>query len=199
MNRSPDPGARLTTARRLPLPLSAPPFDDERDPVASASATRRPDPPWARATPPPTQGALALSFTLPGGIPAEPEASSELRLMTSGSTAAGQAAGELPDPARWTARLAQAMVESLYGPRPVQQLLRWTDDRVYRGLAARAAARPAGSGHMSPQLRALRLCRVDAHTAEAAVVMQLGRRCRAISLRLVADSDRWVCVSFDII
>ena|SRR5690625_289198 len=179
------------TVRRLPLPMSAPPFDDEREATGpnGRSASR-----WDQADAPPTQGALALSFSLPGGVAAEPEASAELRLLT--STAEPD---ELPDPGRWTARLAQAIVESLYGPRPIQQLIRWTDERVYRGLAHLAASRPPASRNLAPKIRAVRLSRVNAHVAEASVVVQLGQRCRALALRLVADGDRWVCVSLDLV
>ena len=193
MTGRPEPGAGTATVRRLPLPQSAPPFDDERDPGGPGRNLGR-GRPWARPQPPPTQGALALSFSLPGGITAEPEASAELRLLTSGPPAEG-----LPDPARWTARLAQAIVESLYGPRPIQQLIRWTDDRVYRGLVQLATARPPSGGNAAPRLRALRVCRVGDRVAEASVVVQLGSRCRALALRLVADENRWVCVSLDVV
>jgi hypothetical protein len=186
---------RPTVARRLPLPASAPPFDDELPRQDTVVGIRRDEHPWARhAVVPPTQGALALSFSLPGGVPAEPEASSELRLLTAAAPTEA-----LPDPTRWTARLAQAIVESLYGPRPIQQLLRWTDDRVYRGLAQLAAGRPPGSRHLAPQLRAVRVCRVADRIAEATVVVQIGPRCRSLALRLIADESRWVCVSFDLV
>lgn len=186
---------RPTIARRIPLPASGPPFDDELPGDDAAFGRRRDDHPWTRRpSVPPTQGALALSFSLPGGVPAEPEASSQLRLLT-----ATTPAESLPDPTRWTARLAQAIVESLYGPRPIQQLIRWTDDRVYRGLAQLAAGRAPGTRHVAPQLRAVRVCRVTDRIAEATVVVQIGPRCRSLALRLVADESRWVCVSFDLV
>ena len=190
---TPTTGPATLTLRRLPLPQSAPPFDDERD-AGGPGREHGQTQPWSRSQAPPTQGALALSFSLPGGISAEPEASSQLRLLTAAPPADG-----LPDPARWTARLAQAIVESLYGPRPLQQLIRWTDERVYRGLVHLAATRPPSSGNVAPQLRALRVCRVNDRVAEASVVVKLGHRCRALALRLVADKNRWVCVSLDVV
>jgi hypothetical protein len=68
--------------RRLPCPASDPPFDDEigiRPGAKSASHT---------------QGALALAFMLPTGVPAEPELPATLRLVgRSGPGVAARPAG----------------------------------------------------------------------------------------------------------
>jgi Family of unknown function (DUF6459) len=147
--------------RRVPLPKCEPPYDDEvGGPLPS---------PAASSDLHPVQGTLALSFTLPGGLPAVPEPPAHLRLVradhdgtpasrTSGEAEPGGAgAGDpandeqlalakpgnpagLPDAKIWTGRLVQAVVEVLGGERPLAQLLRWTTPDVYSSLAARVRA-----------------------------------------------------------
>ncbi|RIQ16371.1 Rv3235 family protein [Jiangella rhizosphaerae] len=105
---------------------------------------------------------------------------------------------ELPDPRRWTARLARSALECLHGRRPVQQLVRWTAEPVYRDLTRRAVAQEAASAER-PRIRALRVCRVTPSVAEASVVVQLGPTTRAVVLRLEADDGRWLCTAFDLV
>ncbi|HEY9412999.1 MAG TPA: Rv3235 family protein [Jiangellaceae bacterium] len=167
--------------RRLPLPASEPPYDDEAGP---AHPPRRRDSDR-------TQGALALSFVLPGGVPATPQLRAPLRLIGE----VNPPHSVLPDPRRWCAKLAQAVLESLYGPRPLQQLLRWTDERVYRSLAQRASDRPG----RVPTVRAVRLCRPSESVAEAGVVIQTGHRVRSAAVRIEAREARWLCTAFELI
>ncbi|WP_053205509.1 Rv3235 family protein [Jiangella muralis] len=111
------------------------------------------------------------------------------------ATAAG--ADELPDPRRWTARLAQSALECLHGRRPLQQLVRWTAEPVYRDLSRRAVAQDEAPA-VRPRIRALRVCRVTPGVAEASVVVQIGAVARAVAVRLEADDGRWLCTAFDI-
>lgn len=107
------------------------------------------------------------------------------------------AADELPDPRRWTARLAQSALECLHGRRPLQQLVRWTAESVYRDLSRRAVALEEAPA-VRPRIRALRVCRVTPGVAEASVVVQVGEVARAVAVRLEADDGRWLCTAFDI-
>lgn len=107
-------------------------------------------------------------------------------------------ADELPDPRRWIARLAQSALECLHGRRPVQQLVRWTAEPVYRDLSRRAAAQEDAPA-VRPRIRSLRVCRVTGSVAEASVVVQLGRAARAVVVRLEADDGRWLCTAFEVV
>jgi hypothetical protein len=192
--------------RRLPCPASDPPFDDEigiRPGAKSASHT---------------QGALALAFMLPTGVPAEPELPATLRLVDEprGDTWAGPpdepdpfvaqftarrptSGDALSEPRRWAARLAQAIMEVLYGQRPVQQLLRWTDDAVYSRIIGRLPARPRVTPGVRPTLRSIRVCTPTDGVAEASAVIQVGRRCRALAIRLEGLDGQWRCTALEII
>lgn len=192
------------TIRRVPCPVPDPPFDDE---IGIRPGTR-PDPP--------TQGALALAFMLPTGVPAEPEPPPTLRLIDDAAdtstghdqsdpflaefTARRPTSGEaLPDPRRWSARLAQAIVETLHGHRPVQQLLRWTDDAVYSAITDRLASRPRPTPGTCPTVRSIRVCTPTDGVAEASAVVQAGHRCRAIAMRLEGLDGQWRCTALEII
>ena len=205
------PRAQGVTMRRLPCPATEPPFDDELG--------IRPTP---RPTTPVTQGALALAFTLPSGVPAVPEPSPSLRSVGAGAAApAGMAsaatadeldpavarfvqrqptsADRLPEPRRWAARLAQAIIETLHGHRPVQQLLRWTDDAVYSSIAERLSSRPRQRLGVRPMIRTIRVCNPTDGIAEASVVVEVGRRCRALAMRLEGLDGQWRCTALEII
>ncbi len=193
------------TIRRLPCPVPDPPFDDE----IGIRPGARPDPP--------TQGALALAFMLPTGVPAEPEPPPTLRLVDDAAadtwtgldepdpflaefTARRPTSGEvLPEPKRWSARLAQAIVETLHGHRPVQQLLRWTDDAVYSAITDRLSSRPRATPGTRPTVRSIRVCTPTDGVAEASAVVQAGQRCRAIAMRLEGLDGQWRCTALEII
>ncbi len=212
----PDPSVGIdrhkthTAVRRLPLPVTAPPYDDER----------------VGGWPPEgdTQGALALAFGLGNGLPALPEAPAQLRLVGPhpqrqqragfGSDVAPGVdpaeaddgfgarrptpSSELPEPRAWTVRLVQAVLEILAGRRPPQQLLRWTSDAVYADLSARVLAlarRPEARQRRSPHVRlqAVHLCEPVDGVVEATAVVQTGGRVRAMALRLEGTDGRWQC------
>jgi hypothetical protein len=149
---------------------------------------------------------LALSFALPGGYTAVPELRAPLSLV--GDTAEDEpvipippvrGTAALPDPRRWSAKLTQAVMETLYGPRPIQQLARWTDGNVYRAIARRVAARTGPTTGAPPQVRSVRVCRPAPTVAEASVVVQTGRRVRAVALRLEIRDRRWLCTALEVI
>ena len=130
------------TVRRLPVPVSEPPFDDE---VAGRPVDTAPrgDPAGA------VQGTLALAFVLPTGVPSVPQAPPDLRLVPPPRPDAEADLDEaefgpqptprraLPEPRHWSGRFAQAVVEVLAGDRPVAQLVRWTTTDVYDEVASR--------------------------------------------------------------
>ena len=137
--------------RRLPLPCSEPPFDDELGPAPAGGPPRRP-------TAPGFQGTLALAFVLPSGLPAVPEPPPDLHLIEDdgdspdefGPRPTGRAA--LPSPRTWAARVVQAIVEVLSGVRPATQLVRWTTEEVYEEISSRVLP-GRGWGRRGPAAR----------------------------------------------
>jgi hypothetical protein len=153
-----------------------------------------------------TQGSLALSYLLPSGVPAVPEVARSLRLvdLPRGGEAGSEprrpptGSARLPEPHRWSARLAQGVVEVLHGHRPLQQLVRWTDESVYAMLARRLAARRPSTGSR-PLVRSIRVCEPRDGVVEVSVVVEAGHRCRALAMRLEGLDGRWCCTVLDIL
>lgn len=207
-----------SVVRRVPLPVTEPPFDDEA-PARFEQAV----PPHQDSRQRGTQGSLALAYVLPGGVPAVPEPMASLRLIDvmahdepgdndDGGTAAELAepeitafaarrptrSAELPDPKPWAIRLAQGIVEALHGHRPLQQLIRWTDEPVYRLLERRRSIQRPTAGPR-PLVRSIRICQPGDGVVEASVVVQTGRRCRALAIRLEGLDGRWRCTALEIL
>ena len=180
------------TVRRLPVPISAPPFDDE--------LPERPEPL--------TQGALALQFELPSALPiepvvphltvvpdVEPESADELWAKPQHTASA-----LLPDPRGWGARLAQAVVEVASGGRPAAQLVRWTDLDVYTQLQSKAAeaGRRGSAARAATSAASVRSVHVSSPAdgvAEVCAVVEQGPRRRALALRLEGRDGRWQCTA----
>lgn len=139
--------------RQAPVPQCEPAFDDEPADVTDAPSRT-------------AQGALALAFALPSGLPVSPRDPAELsgrgqrRLQLvppfdraparqpnrrKQRTAADDFGprhtprADLPEPRPWAGRLVQAIVEVTSGVRPVSQLVRWTTTDVYATLQRRIA------------------------------------------------------------
>ena len=172
----PPPTPSTRPPHLLPAPSWEPPYDDELDPVAR---TRRATTGihgqgsghvHGHGGQPAVQGALALSFVLPSGLPAVPEPpAAQLRVLPAAApvtwrrtprTAVDpylddfgpQPTGrdQLPEPRAWGGRLVQALVEVLAGDRPAGQLVRWTSSEVYDDVTALV---PVGA-HRGPDRRA---------------------------------------------
>ena len=207
------PSTRSRVVRRLPVPVSEPPYDDEL-PLAQRSAGTDDVRGWGpggavarRGDPAPVQGALALSFALPGGAPAVPQPPPGLRLVrsTGRSGADGEEWAEpqptprvaLPDPAGWAPRLAQAMVEVVGGERPLAQLVRWTSaevyDRLRRGLGWGRERDP-----MRAVVRSVTVSEPADGVAEVAAIVRRGPRCTALALRLEGLDGRWQCTALEL-
>lgn len=181
--------------RRLPVPASEPPYDDEQ--AGSARAVTA------------TQGTLALAFVLPTGLPAVPVAPPDLRLVPRpdaqdvadtvefGPQPTGTA--DLPAARGWAARFAQALVEVLAGDRPVGQLVRWTSAAVYdelAGLVAAPAVRPAGPPR--GLVRSVHVSQPADGVAEVAALVRRGGRSTAIAVRLEGLDGRWQCTALEL-
>jgi hypothetical protein len=181
-----------TGLRLLPTPQTEPPYDDE---VGSAPRPHQP-----RSNPSAVQGALALNFILPSGLPVEPQAR-VLRLVA--ESAIEPASMGLPDPKPWAARLVQAVTEVLAGDRPLTQLLRWVDEDVYsdieRRVTVHARRQPPKLSHgQRASVRSVHAAQPATDVSEVCVILQRGARAAAVAVRLENRQDRWLCTALEI-
>jgi Family of unknown function (DUF6459) len=143
------------------------------------------------------QGTLALEFPLPSGVPAVPRTPA-LTLVVGG---AQPGPGPTGQPSAWAGRFVQAVVEVLAGDRPVQQLVRWTDARVYADLTRRVRVLGLTTCAASRQrtershVRSVHIFQPRPDAAEVAAHVRHGSRSRAVAARLEADRGRWTCTA----
>lgn len=171
---------------------------------AAESSAAAPGPARVRLVPVPRPAATAAGGSTAVSVPAGP---------ASGSPAADPvtwAPGDdepkpspdlalLPDPRRWTALLAQAVVEILGGRRPVAQVVRWVDPEIAQRLRRSAAPPGRAPGAAPVRVRRVRVSTSMEGTVEAVAVVDDGARCRALAFRLEALHRRWLCTSLDLI
>lgn len=185
-------GRRLP--RRIPTPISQPPFDDERGGFDSR---------------PQSNGSLALSPVLRQVQP-QPQPHLELvvdkpvsRRSVDDETLFGRQptpTAALPDVRAWAGRLGRSVAEVLTGDRPAQQLMRWTSDAVFTDLCRRSEALAgAGTSHRGMRNRvsivSVHVCEPRDGVAEASVHVRHGLRSRAYALRLEGLDGRWRCTA----
>jgi hypothetical protein len=197
----PEPGR----IRVLPAPRTDPPYDDEldaEDPMVMSTGA--------------VQGALALAFTLPSGlpvVPSHPVPLIPLRVVppcevedVDSDDEDGQSRpritmrADLPDPRRFAGRLAQAVVEVVSGARPAAQLARWTSKAVYDEIRARltTGARSGTPGLrrvVTGNVRSVHVTEPIDGVAEVCAVVQCRGRASAVALRLEGLDGRWMCTS----
>lgn len=153
------------------------------------------------------QGTLALDLR---AYPPSPEPPELCLAPTDGSTT-GTASGSVngttdgcaDDRAvqAWSAKFAQAVLEVLGGDRPLSQLLRWTDIRVYQDLTRRVQilSRRAPATQrlrtIRPQVCSVRVFRPNLLAAEVSVHVRHGERSRALAARLELTGGRWQCTA----
>jgi hypothetical protein len=157
------------------------------------------DPAVARlpvGTQPSLQGALALSFPLgPGSSPdIAPRVLSIVPDLRSPRPPG--------DPREWASRFLQAVVEVVASERPLPQLARWTDPRVYAEIARSrqrvAARRTAGRTRTGRQhVASVHVSLPSPDVAEVAARVTTGPRSRAIAAQLTFSRGRWLCTALD--
>lgn len=111
-------------------------------------------------------------------------------------------ASELPDPARFAAGIAQALLEIMDGTRSAANFARWFSPDVHDRLSTWAveavrsrwdprtrSARPVLVQRR--HVRRVRTCPVTTTVVEATVVVAEGDRCRSLALRLEGLDQRW--------
>jgi hypothetical protein len=188
----------VTTLRRLPVPASEPPYDDERAGSHGGAGV------------PAVQGTLALAFLLPSGLPTTPVAPPGLRLVPPRPESDEQADAvdfgpqptattDLPEARGWAGRFSQALVEVLAGDRPLAQLVRWTSTGVYdevSGLIAGPGV--ARSDATRGVVRSVHVSEPADGVAEICALVRRGARSTAVALRLEGLDGRWQCTALEL-
>ncbi|SDR91237.1 Rv3235 family protein [Microlunatus soli] len=121
-----------------------------------------------------------------------------LRFGASWPTPTGQRSGLTPpppDPAGWSIRLADALLEAVAGLRPIGQLDRWLAPTAMAQLARRVRRRTVGD---RAALRAVHLQRNTASRTEVVVVFDWPDRTAALAFRLDAFGGRWLCTTLEL-
>jgi Family of unknown function (DUF6459) len=171
----------MTASPSLPLPTLTP-----TDPAA-----------------PLTQGTLALNFPLASGVPAVPQAPA-LTLVVGGAETVPGTGAPVPAPGAWAGRFVQAVVGVVAGDRPLQQMVRWTNERVYADLSRRVRilglSTSAASRHRTERshVRSVHVFQPRPDAAEVAAHVRHGSRSRAVAARLEAERGRWTCTALQL-
>ena len=158
-----------------------------------APASRRWQPPDEPGPAPYTQGALALTYSLAGGLDADPGAGG-LTLVPDAEDR------DVPDAEQWAMRFIQAVIEVVSSDRPLSQLARWTRPEVFVDLGRRrervAQHRSPGQARTSRQhVASVHVWQPSSDVAEVAARVTMGIRSRAIAARLEFERGRWLCTA----
>lgn len=214
--RTPPPARRLS-AVAAPATRADPASGSERehrrsgDPVGrsaartSARTTRggHEGGPRLRLVPTP----IPVRTTPANPLAAPPLASERVRRLVAVDSTLGiedddeRGAPPATDAGRFAHGVGLACVEVVLGRRPAAQLVRWVAPDVLEALHERAdLVRRAGvlSHARRPAARRVRVCAVDAYTAEVCLVVDDGVRVRAVAMRVVAHRGAWRVTTLEI-
>jgi len=167
--RRPLPDA--VAVRRVPLPESAPPYDDHQAHAGHLRLARRP-PGEARAPGEADQP----------GAPGRPTAAARrLAQPWTGPPVPAAHAGE------WRSQFAQALAETLAGSRAPGQLAPWTTEQARKRIRQLGPMLQAGQ---RPRVRRVITSAPDSGVIEMTVIIGVGERVRALAVRLERTSPR---------
>lgn len=106
----------------------------------------------------------------------------------------GQTFDGLPEPIAWARTLTVGVAESLAGTRAPQQLLRWLDYHIYRGLVHQCPRRVNPRG-LRPIVVSVKVFEGTHKTFEGCSVVRFGRRSRALAMQFRPFDSKWRCCS----
>jgi Family of unknown function (DUF6459) len=193
--RRPLPDA--TAVRLLPVPDSAPPYDDEV--TDGERAAPRPQP-LALALP-----AARTPATHDGQSTAAPDHRPERAQESRRSPGTPRPPAQPRRPAAepgWPSQFAQVLAETLAGARNQGQIVPWTTDQARRRIRQLGPMLAAGT---APRVHRIMTSRPTDSAVEMTVVVGFGSRVRALAVRLERDGPhqaspgrdaraaRWVC------
>ena len=182
--RRPLPDA--VAVRMLPIPDSAPPYDDEPGGPAAAAGQRQHGQPLTG------QPAGSRRPARRAGAPATPadgrrgRASGRSRAAAAGPAARGAGPGPAAPPG-WPSQFAQVLAETLAGSRPQRQIAPWTTEQARRHIRHLGPLLAAGQ---QPRVRRVVTFRPATDVVEMTVIVGVGSRVRALAVRLERDGPR---------
>jgi Family of unknown function (DUF6459) len=216
--RRPLPDA--AAVRLLPVPDTAPPYDDDLPaPGCATPGSRR----LRLVPPPPETSARADHREAPAGAPAHnrlvsAQARGERTHTEPGQPTAEQdppgqsqqPPGHSEDPSRrrqaaaaeWPSQFARVLAETLAGSRPQGQIVPWTTDQARKRIRQLGPMLAAGT---APRVHRIVTSLPAENVVEMTVVVGFGPRVRALAVRLERDGPhrpapgrdaraaRWVC------
>jgi hypothetical protein len=107
----------------------------------------------------------------------------------------------LPDATAWSTALAQLLIETLQGLRPIGQLNRWVDDRVLAAMTIQRRRQLTNQrGPLRTRPAVLHSLHVQFPTpvaAEVAAHLILRGRSIALAFRIEEFYDRWLCTAVE--
>jgi hypothetical protein len=197
--RRPLPDA--AAVRLLPVPDSAPPYDDEVTDGERAAPRRQPltlAPPAASA--PATRDGPPAAATDHG--PERPRESRRPPGTPGPPPQQRRPAAETGPAAGWPSQFAQVLAETLAGARNQGQIVPWTTDQARRRIRQLGPMLAAGT---APRVHRIMTSHPTDSAVEMTVVVGFGSRVRALAVRLERDGPhqaspardaraaRWVC------
>jgi hypothetical protein len=108
----------------------------------------------------------------------------------------------LPDPAPWARRLLVGMIETAAGRRPLHQLNALLSPSVGHGLGAefdRAAQQGTPHWLHRANIRSVRVTQPTDGVTELCATLDVGRRVRAVAMRLEEHRGRWRCTRLQLV
>ncbi|EEH63823.1 hypothetical protein HMPREF0044_0842 [Gleimia coleocanis DSM 15436] len=107
----------------------------------------------------------------------------------------------LPDPKLWSRSIAAALLEVMSGRRPVQQLERWLDDRIFEALTRRVELNQRLSGKppktSAAKVLSSRVCVVNDHVIETTHSVFITGTTHAVCVRLEARRNQWLVTAIE--
>jgi hypothetical protein len=158
--------------RSMPVPLSAPPYDDDL-PDADPSVNAAPSSSELGPVPVPISPSAATPEPL---VPRETAVRPD-----SGVDELERPAPLRDPPGHWPSQFAQVLVETLAGSRPPSQIAPWTTDQARRRISRLGAVL---STNHQPRIRRVVVTSPAGGVLELAIVVGLGTRVRALAVRL---------------
>ena len=193
-------GRRVSDDRRNAAAQRRPATEDGLTTDGDAGRPARQAGPRLRLVPASPNGHV-VQAAAPSAPPVLAERVARLAAITEREEVEDRGAAPATSPGRFAHGVGLACVEVVLGRRPAAQLARWLAPEVLDGLQQRASlVRRAGvlAHARRPAARRVRVCPLDAHTAEACLVVDDGVRVRAVALRLEAHRGVWRVTTLEI-
>ncbi|WP_062071676.1 Rv3235 family protein [Demequina sediminicola] len=106
----------------------------------------------------------------------------------------------LGDPTPLACTVTKAIAEAFTGTASLAPINRWLAPSVREKLARQQSLARRAPGAPAPaRIHRARIDRVNADVAEAAVVVDIGNRTRAVALRFEMAHGRWLVTSADVL